>query len=137
VVDREVVARKVAAVIHHTARLRRRLPLSAAALDADEDLCSVVYFDLLQAIQGCIDLAVHACTHDSLGVPENPASAFALLAQHGVVEAGLSVRLASAAGLRNLIVHRYGDVVTDLVVEALKSGLDDLEAFAAALRARR
>lgn len=80
--------------------------------------------------------AVHACTHDSLGVPENPAAAFALLGQHGVIAPELSVRLASAAGLRNLIVHRYGDVLTDLVVEALKSGLDALEAFAAALRAR-
>lgn len=105
-------------------------------LDADEDLRSVVYFDLLQAVQGCIDLAVHACTHDSLGVPENPAAAFALLGQHGVISPELSVQLASAAGLRNLIVHRYGDVVTGLVVDALKSGLDALEAFAAALRAR-
>ena len=30
-------------------------------------------FDTLQAIQACIDLAVHACTHESLGAPESPA----------------------------------------------------------------
>ena len=53
------------------------------------DLC----FDLLQAIQACIDLAVHACSHDSLGVPESPAYAFALLAKHRIISAPLSDRL--------------------------------------------
>ena len=40
-----------------------------------------------------------------------------------------------AAGLRNLIVHRYGELVTAMLVEAIATGLDDLDDFATALRA--
>ena len=134
-VDRDVVLRKSEAIEHHTSRLRAKLPLRAAALDADESLRNDVCFDLLQAVQACIDLAVHACTHESLGVPETPAAAFALLEKHGIIAAVLSSRLARAAGLRNLIVHRYTDVMTAKLAEAIAAGLGDLDDFAAALRA--
>lgn len=135
-VERDVVLRKSEAIEHHAARLRAKLPLDPAALDADESLRNDVCFDLLQAIQACIDLAVHACTHDSLGVPETPAAAFALLEKHGIIAAALSVRLARAAGLRNLIVHRYGDLDAAKLVQAIAGGLGDLEEFAGALRRR-
>lgn len=135
-VDRDIALRKSEAIEHHASRLRAKLPLQAAALDADESLRNDVCFDLLQAIQACIDLAVHACTHESLGVPETPAAAFALLEKHRIIGPTLSGRLARAAGLRNLIVHRYGDLASAKLIEAIASGLGDLDEFAAALRAR-
>ncbi|MGQ0655357.1 MAG: type VII toxin-antitoxin system HepT family RNase toxin [Betaproteobacteria bacterium] len=131
----DVVLRKSQAIEHHCSRLRAKLPLDAAAMDADESRRNDICFDLVQAVQACIDLAVHACTHESLGVPEGPAAAFALLARQGVVSEELSRRLARAAGLRNLIVHRYTDLVTARLVEAIVSGIADLDDFAAALRA--
>lgn len=134
-VDADVVLRKSEAIAHHVSRLRAKLPLQAAMLEADESLCNDVCFDLLQAIQACIDLAVHACTHESLGVPESPAVAFTLLARHRVIAEPMSFRLARAAGLRNLIVHRYADIVAPRLVEAIATGLGDLEDFSSALRA--
>lgn len=133
-VDKDVVLRKSEAIAHHVNRLRAKLPLHAAALEADESLCNDVCFDLLQAIQACIDLAVHACTHESLGVPESPAVAFTLLARHRVIPERMSFRLARAAGLRNLIVHRYADIVGPRQVDAITTGLGDLDDFSSALR---
>src|SRR5688572_5829795 len=101
VVDRDVVLRKCEAIEHHASRLRAKQPLAAAALSADESLRNDVFFDLLQAIQACIDLAVHACAHESLGLPDTPAAAFALLEENRVISARLATRLAKAAGLRN------------------------------------
>lgn len=134
-VDRDVVLRKSEAVEHHASRLRAKLPLQAAALESDESLLNDVCFDLLQAIQACIDLSVHACSHESLGVPESPAAAFALLARHRIIAAGLADRLTRAAALRNLIVHRYADLQAPRLLEAIATGLGDLDEFAAALRA--
>jgi uncharacterized protein YutE (UPF0331/DUF86 family) len=136
VVDRDVALRKSEAIEHHASRLRAKLPLEAAALDADESLLNDVCFDLLQAIQACIDLAVHACTHESLGVPATPAAAFVLLEKSRIISPAVSARLAKAVGLRNLLVHRYGDLLSTRLVEAIETGLSDLDDFAAALRAR-
>ncbi|MBI3181920.1 MAG: DUF86 domain-containing protein [Myxococcales bacterium] len=135
-VDRDIVTAKVAAVVHHLARLRAKLPLSRGALAESEDLRNTVYFDLIQAIQGCIDLAVHACAHESLGAPEGLGAAFGLLATHGLIDTDLSIRLAAAAGLRNLIVHRYAEIEDSRVLASLEAGLGDMERFADAMRRR-
>ena len=135
-VDRDVVLRKCEAIEHHVSRLRAKQPLAAAALAADESLRNDVLFDLLQAIQACIDLAVHACAHESLGLPDTPAAAFALLEGNRVISARLATQLAKAAGLRNLIVHRYADVVVSQLLEAIAAGLGDLDEFASAMQAR-
>jgi hypothetical protein len=53
-----------------------------------------------------------------------------------VISAPLATKLAKAAGLRNLIVHRYDDVVVSKLVEAITAGLGDLDEFASAMQAR-
>jgi len=82
-VDPDVLRRRTDQVLHHLRRLRDREDLSVELLERDEDIMSVVLMDLQRAIQGCIDLAVHACVDDGLGAPEGPAAAFALLARAG------------------------------------------------------
>lgn len=132
-VDRDLLRRKTAQVLHHVARLRRHASISASALLADEDLYSALLMDLQQAIQACIDLAAHVCADDALGVPATPAEAFSLLAGAGRIDDGLAVKLAGAAGLRNLIVHRYTDLDTRRIVEVVRDNLGDLETFVKAL----
>ena len=134
-VDRDLLRRKTAQVLHHVGRLRARDDLTAEALASDEDLWNTVAMDLQQAIQGCIDLAVHACVDDGLGVPSGPADAFRLLSSDGRIDPALAQRLTGAAGLRNLIVHRYADVDTQRLVAVIRDDLDDLEALLRALRA--
>jgi len=135
VVDPDLLLRKAQAIEHHAARLRAKQPLDPEALARDESLRNDVCFDLVQAVQGCIDLAIHACSHEALGVPEGPASAFALLARGGVIDSGLATRLARAAGLRNLVVHQYSDLDLARLSSDIGDGLPDLDDFVRAMRA--
>jgi len=135
VVDPDVVLRKAQAIEHHAQRLRDKLPLDTAALAANESLRNDVCFDLIQAVQACIELAIHTCSHDALGVPDGPASAVSLLARAGIVDDALAMRLARAAGLRYLLVHQYADLDIARLVEAIGDGLTDLDAFVRAMRA--
>ena len=97
-VDQDLLRHKTSQILHHCERLTRRSALSAADLDANEDLYNTVLMDLQQAIQACIDLATHACVDDGLGAPTGPSEAFALLARTGRITTALSKRLTGAAG---------------------------------------
>jgi uncharacterized protein YutE (UPF0331/DUF86 family) len=55
------------------------------------------------------------------------------LAEHGAIDPGLAERLSQAAGLRNLIAHRYGALDSDRLYVAASDRLDDLLAFCDAL----
>jgi uncharacterized protein YutE (UPF0331/DUF86 family) len=136
-VDPDILRHKSDRILHHVDRLRSRSDLTEEALRDDEDLWNTVLMDLQQAVQGCIDLAAHVCVDDGLGAPEGPAGAFALLARAGRIDEALSLRLAGAAGLRNLIVHRYGDLDPPRVLQVITSNLQDLQAFVRALYRRQ
>lgn len=130
-VDPDILQRKVAQIIHHTQRLDRRKNLSPAELAANEDLWNMILMDLQQAIQGCIDLAVHICVDERLGAPASPAEAFATLVASRGLDNTLGIKLSGAAALSNLIVHRYGDLSPNDIVTVIRTELGHLEAFAA------
>ena len=82
------------------------------------------------AIQTCIDISAHLVSELGLKTPEDYRGVFESLCPVGL-DAQLAERLATAAGMRNILVHGYLDVDDDVVWEALAQ-LDDLRLFAAA-----
>ena len=133
-VDPDILRSKTQQILHHTDRLSAKHNLKSDDLEKDEDLANIVLMDLQQAIQGCIDLAIHACVDEELGAPSTAAQAFLLLANHGRLDSVLADKLTRAAGLRNLIVHQYTDVDYARIIEVVKTSLNDLRKLAVAFR---
>ncbi len=135
-VDRAVLADKIAAVRDAVARVRTVLPASSAVLAADRTLREVVVMNLFVALQECLSLAAHWLSDAGLDVPESYAQVFVQLGERGVISTSLAGRLAAAAGLRNLIAHRYGVLDWARVHEIASTRLDDLLDFCEALARR-
>jgi uncharacterized protein YutE (UPF0331/DUF86 family) len=129
VVDRTVLAAKLAAVRDAVARIREVLPASFEAFERDRTAREVVLLNLFVALQECTALAAHWLSDEGLAVPPTYRETFASLAEKGVVDADLAARLGSAAGLRNLIAHRYGAVEWGRIHRVATSELDDLIRF--------
>ena len=86
------------------------------------------------AAQISIDLANHVIAAEGYRPPRDYGDAFRVLAEVGVLEAGLAGRMVALAGARNLIVHLYAEVDDERLARAVRDGgLDDLSAFAAAI----
>jgi uncharacterized protein YutE (UPF0331/DUF86 family) len=96
----------------------------------------VVVLNLFVALQECLSLATHWLSDAAWEVPQSYREVFRALADHGVVEPALAARLASAAGLRNLVAHQYGVLNWDRIHEMASSSLDDLLSFCAVLSRR-
>lgn len=82
------------------------------------------------AAQVCIDLANHLIASEGWRVPRNFRDAFTVLEEQEVIDADLAARLRALTGMRNRLVHLYGDVDDRLVHAALVEGLADLDEFA-------
>jgi uncharacterized protein YutE (UPF0331/DUF86 family) len=82
------------------------------------------------AIQSCIDIGAHLVSELGLQAPNDYRGVFESLRPAGL-DARLAERLATAAGMRNILVHGYLDIDDEAVWDAL-SRLDDLRSFAAA-----
>lgn len=91
---------------------------------------------LIQAsAQVCIDLASHVIAAEGWDPPEDFRSAFTVLERHDVIDAELAERMRELAGLRNRLVHVYGDIDDQRIHAYLEVGLTDLDAFARSIAA--
>jgi uncharacterized protein YutE (UPF0331/DUF86 family) len=136
VVDRAVLAEKIASVRDAVARIREVLPRSSDALLADRTRREIVILNLFVALQDCLALAAHWLADAGLDVPQSYAEVFRRLGERGVIDPDLAARLAAAAGLRNLVAHRYGALDWQRIHELAATRLDDLLAFCEALARR-
>lgn len=136
--DRDVIARKLEQLRHHAARIESKKPFRAEDLAANEDLRDVVVFNLVQAVEVCVDVGMHVVAESSLPPPESMGEVFDRLSELSVFssqdqETALARRLKQAVGFRNVAVHGYATLDLAAVLRACESGLEDLRRFAAAI----
>lgn len=103
--------------------------VGAARLEA-EPLTRAAAERLIQVV---VDLAVDVNAHIAVvasgAAPQTGRDSFLAAATAGAITEDLAAELAPAAGLRNVLVHRYTDIRTDLVASAVNSTLDGFAAY--------
>jgi uncharacterized protein YutE (UPF0331/DUF86 family) len=128
-VDKSVLAKKVAAIRDAVARIREVLPDSADAFRADRTAREIVVLNLFIGLQESIAIATHWLADEGWDVPQSYGEAFMVLANRQIVERELAARLRAASGLRNLIAHQYGAVDADRIFALASNDLEDLLSF--------
>lgn len=73
----------------------------------------------------CIHILIKVFNEKAEGFPE----CFVRLGEKDFIPKGLALKLASAARLRNLLVHRYWVIDDEKVYWSVKEGLKDFEDF--------
>ncbi len=128
-VDRALLASKIAAVRDAVARIRSVLPADCEAFVADRTAREITVLNLFVAFQDCLSLATHWIADQGVDVPQTYADVFRLLGERGAVTTELAGRLAAASGFRNLIAHQYGALDWARVHAIASERLDDLLGF--------
>ena len=86
-----------------------------------------------RALTAAVDLVVSVCGHITASsaaiVPDTYREVIRLAGSTGVIDGPLAASLASAVGLRNVLVHEYVRADLDLVAAAVPRASRDLNAF--------
>ena len=128
-IDHSILARRVAAVRDASERIREVLPAQVEAFAADRSAREIVTLNLFVALQECLSLASHRVADAGWEVPGTYADVFRVLAERNVLDHDLAARMAAAAGLRNLIAHRYGALDWDRIHDVASNHIEDLLRF--------
>jgi uncharacterized protein YutE (UPF0331/DUF86 family) len=94
-------------------RIEALAPILAAGREwflEDETLQAQAERHVQIALQAAIDVANHILAEDFPDAPSTYREVFPLLARRGVLPPELADRLASATGLRNILVHDYLEI---------------------------
>jgi uncharacterized protein YutE (UPF0331/DUF86 family) len=135
-VDKTVLASKIASVRDAVSRIRAVLPADVEAFVSDRTTREVVVLNLFVALQECMSLAAHWLADEGVDVPQTYGDMFRRLGERGIIPVELAMRMAAASGLRNLVAHQYGVLDLRRVFALASERLDDLLAFCAQLADR-
>ena len=135
-VDKTLLAVKIAAIRDAAERIRTTLPPRADAFQADRTAREVVVLNLFVGLQECLSLATHWLADEGLDVPSTYGDVFRTLGEREIISHPLAARLAAASGFRNLIAHQYGVLDWVRVHHIARDSLDDLLSFCDQLAAR-
>jgi len=114
-------------------RVREKLPASFATFEKDRDLQDMILFNLIQAIQTCVDIAAHIVSDERMGTAGSMNEFFYRLQEKRVITVDLTEHLVKAVGFRNVCVHGYLDLDFNVAYKAAETGIKDLEDFLAAM----
>ncbi len=95
----------------------------------DSTLLGSVKYNLIIAIQGCIDICNHIIAKKGGRAPQDYGDCFRLMAELGVLEKDFASRLIRMAKFRNLLIHLYWEVDNERVYQMLNENLDDIDRF--------
>lgn len=98
--------------------------------DTDPKTHWAVEKGLERCIQNVLDIAAHILAAIGGPVPDDYGSVLVELGKRGIVPSEFASRIKPMAGFRNILIHRYLDVDSREVFNALHSRLDDFRAFA-------
>ena len=129
-VDRDLIAAKLAELADRVARVRTRCPPTVEELSEDRDALDVVSFNLMLAVQSCADIASHIIADEGWPPASNLAGGFNRLRDEHVLSNATAASLCKAVGLRNVVAHGYAGINPAMVHAAAIVGVDDLDDFA-------
>jgi len=127
-IDLDVVRNKLATIERCIGRIDEEYKGSPATLKNYTKQDAIV-LNLQRACEAAIDIAMHCCAKNKLGVPQESRNAFEFLSEKGIIPASLSQTLKGMVGFRNIAVHDYKSINLDILQAIIEKHLDELVEF--------
>ena len=86
-------------------------------------------YNLLVAIESCIDIAYHLISKNRLRIPNDYGDTFRVLMEAGLLDEGLMKRLVMMARFRNRLVHIYWDIDEEMIHKIIREDVGGIEEF--------
>ena len=76
-----------------------------------------------------VDTALHLNSHiiseSGFNTPEDYHSTFIILGEQNIIPLDFARKIAPSVGLRNMVVHKYGEIDLKQMIEYIKNGISD------------
>lgn len=128
-IDREILTAKCNDLRTYFIELRPLLALPANDILHDHLKLRTIERDFQLLVDTMLDINSHLITAHNLPVPDTYQNTFTVLAQHSLLSKELALQLAPIVGLRNKIVHKYGEIDLKQFLADLREGSQQFETY--------
>jgi len=133
-VDRDVLREILQTLAEYVDELKAYRDLPREKVIGDRQVQSAVRYAFQTAIQCVLDAGLHILVDAGLASPRDNKEILQLLGEKGILPATFAKRIEGMAGFRNILVHRYFKVDSEIVDRHLRGSLGDFEEVLRLLR---
>ena len=124
-IDRDLITRKEKNIQEYLGKLEPLLASEARQIIDDEIKLHAIERLFQLTVDTAIDINTHIITELNFIVPDDYYSTFITLGENKVLSPELARKIARSVGLRNMIIHKYGEVDIKRMVDEIKANIGD------------
>ena len=128
-VDKTLILRKLAELEEYFKQVKEYAEMSVHEYSKDWKAQRIVERTLQMMIEICADIAGHIISDKGYRVPTTYADTFRVLYENDILKKELFETMEKMAKFRNIIVHHYDKVDTEIVIGILRNDLNDFSAY--------
>ncbi len=102
---------------------------NAEKLEDDFDMQDIIILNLQRACELSIDIAQRVLKKKKLGLSNESAAAFFMLADNDIISKELSLKMSKMVGFRNIAVHDYTNLNLGIIKNIIKYGINDIQEY--------
>lgn len=128
-VDKTLILKKLSNVEEYLKQIKEFSDISAKDYEASWKIQRIVERTLQIMIESCLDVAGHIISDAGFRVPETYVDMFRILTENGILKEKQLPALEKIARFRNIVVHDYAKIDSEIVIGILQRNLVDFEKF--------
>ena len=123
--EENIVEQKITVLIERVDRLKQYKAISLQELTQNRDVKDIVERNLQVAIEVCLDIGKIIISDQKLREPQDNKDVFQVLAENNIISKEKLTFLIQMAGARNILVHGYNKIDSEIVLGVLRKHLND------------
>ncbi|MFZ5945134.1 MAG: type VII toxin-antitoxin system HepT family RNase toxin [Bacillota bacterium] len=128
-VEVDVVERKLKQLDQYLKQLAKYQSVTLNEIEGNMEKAWIIERGLQLSIQVILDIGNHILADEGIAVEEYT-DIFVKLADLGIIPREFTERVKGMAGFRNILVHEYGTIDFQIVVDVMNNNLEDFRIFA-------
>lgn len=128
-IDKEIISAKIKDIENYLKELEPILALPNREIASHYEKLRTVERDFQLIVDTILDINSHIIAANKLPISDDYQQTFVILAQKNILSPVLAEKIAPVTGLRNLIVHKYGEVDMERFFNALKDNIYQFDEY--------
>lgn len=128
-IDKEVVKNKIKDILVYLREMEPFLKLSPKEIIADYPKLKTLERNFQLIVDTMVDINTHIIARTNIPPPEDYQSSFIILGENKIIPMDFALKIAPVVGLRNKVVHKYGDLDKKKFITDLQSGAGDFKEY--------
>jgi uncharacterized protein YutE (UPF0331/DUF86 family) len=126
----DVVLNKLASIERCVARVREEYDASPRTFAVNFSRQDAAILNIQRACEAALDVGQHLIRRDKLGVVQSSRDVFESLKVAGYIDEPIAIAMKKMIGFRNIAVHDYQRLQTEITIAVITSHLHEFDIFA-------